>query len=301
MVVGGWGIVCGGRHLEQSAAVAVWVRREAEVVMDLDEALQIKSVAGIEGGIVVAAEQSEGRQPDDGIRLFGQELVWDVVDSFLGIRKRNKDVGEDCRRASSSDQARGAKDVARGLLSAMRRQIASVKLVEKRRTRAGEERGGGGEATFDRVRRTHVGTPPIDGPGNDHLGDARQACKRRILGCRQLAPRKLGGKLAEWGGILLVAERGQRLGVKRLGAVLRSHKGGLEPTGLLLQAADARLAQDGEQEVGIAREEPFARPWRGGQMGVRIGGQVDLVWREVGTRPQEIAEADVQAVVAQAV
>ena len=37
---------------------------ETEVTVDLDQALDEESVAGIEGGIVVAAEEAEGGEPD---------------------------------------------------------------------------------------------------------------------------------------------------------------------------------------------------------------------------------------------
>ena len=110
-----------GRELEEVAAVAVRVGRQAEVAMDLEQTLQEKPVAGVEGGIVVAAEQPEGRQAHDGVRLFRQDLVRDAVDPTFCVREGDENVGEDRRRAPFPEQPRGAQDVACGLLSAARR------------------------------------------------------------------------------------------------------------------------------------------------------------------------------------
>ena len=69
--------------------------REAEVAVKLDEALEVESVAGVERGVVVAAEKAEGGEADDGVRLLGDEGVGDAGEPLLGARERDEDVCED--------------------------------------------------------------------------------------------------------------------------------------------------------------------------------------------------------------
>ena len=99
--------------------------------MNLDESLEQKAVSGVERGIVVAAEQTEGRQAHRRADALGAEPLRHPREASLGKGERRDDIREHCRGAVRPHTPLRTKKSLRGLLSVPRCEIKFVEAQQQ--------------------------------------------------------------------------------------------------------------------------------------------------------------------------
>ena len=97
-----------GRRLKgaaQRTGVAAGFGVEAEIEVDLEKALLQQAVGSIERGVVVAAEEMQGRQAHGRGEVFRRQMFEDVWRKVtLSCGKRKRDVRQDRGGARSAEQ-----------------------------------------------------------------------------------------------------------------------------------------------------------------------------------------------------